>query len=93
VDDAARRKEAARQTRKEQNDLALDELDEAAQFDQEKVSRARTEATKIYQDTHMLADERFDRIRRVLESYKVDVSVLPKAIREFMEEEGDADTI
>jgi len=60
VDEATRRKEAARQARREKHDLTLDELDEAAQFNQEVVSRAVADATKIYQDIHKLADERFD---------------------------------
>jgi hypothetical protein len=93
VDEAAQRREAARQVRKEQNDLAFEELNEKAQHDQRVHSHAIEEATKIYRDLDLLAEQKFDRIRRLLDSYKVDASVLPTAIREFMEEEEGADTI
>ena len=92
-DETAFRREVERRKRKEKNDVAMDQLDEASQFQQDVVSRAIENARKIYHDEGKTADERFDRIRRMLESYKVDTNVLPQAMREFMEEnEEDPDT-
>jgi len=93
VDETARKKEEARRARKEMQELELDERAEAAEFEQDLVSKARTEAIKIYQNINMLAGDRFERIRRVLESYKVPVTILPAAIQEFMEEEEEASNL
>jgi hypothetical protein len=93
VDEATRQKEEARRSRKDMQELELDERAEAAQFNQDVVSKARADAIKIYQNINMLAGERFERIRRVLDSYKVPVTILPKGLQEFMQEEEDASTL
>jgi hypothetical protein len=93
VDEATRKRDQARREREAKQELHLDEIAEAAAHEQEVVSRSRNEAITIYQDLNKLAGDRFERIRRVLETYKVPITILPKAIQEFMEEEEEASTL
>ncbi len=71
----------------EEVELKMRELDAIAKFGQDKVSRVRNEAAKIFKNVHMLRGEQRARIQEILEAYGVDATALPPAIGELMEEE------
>jgi len=71
----------------EEVELKMRELEAIAKFGQDKVSRVRNEAAKIFKNVHMLRGEQRARIQEILEAYGVDATALPPAIGELMEEE------
>ncbi len=64
--------------------LKMRELDAIAKFGQDKVSRVRNEAAKIFKNVHMLRGEQRARIQEIIEAYGVDATALPPAIEELM---------
>jgi hypothetical protein len=79
--------EEARRKRREAQELKLQELEDEAEFAQEKVMRAKAEAITIYQASFMCDDEKRTRIWRVLEAFGLNPSILPPAIQDLMEED------
>src|SRR6266446_2021402 len=64
--------------------LKMRELDAIAKFGQDKVSRVRNEAAKIFKNVDMLRGEQRARIQEILEAYGVEATALPLAVEELM---------
>jgi hypothetical protein len=79
--------EVAAEPLPEHVEAALREREINARFGQEIVAKAKSEAIKIYGRLNMSNGEKRARIRAVLESYNVDESILPTAIKDLMDEE------
>ena len=78
--------EQARLQRLEKVELKLQEFETVDDFEQEKITRARTKSIEIYHALYKLAAEKRTRILKVLDDYEVDESILPLAIQELLQE-------
>lgn len=86
VDEATRKREEARRMRRDKLDLAREERAERADAAQQLVADAKASCEAIYHDKNALAGEQRERIRKVLDSYGFDSSILPPRLQELMEE-------
>jgi hypothetical protein len=91
VDIRALRREEARRDAEETINARLDATEVAANGAEEKVARAKKRCVEIYQDVQMRAGEKQVRIQEVLDAYNYPWSILPPAIREFMEDGAEED--
>ena len=86
MDKEALRREAARQTRKLEYDLKLDEIKDNTAFKSEKLQCALGEIAKIFSNQNLRTHERRARILDLMESYEVDECLLPVGVQELIAE-------
>lgn len=84
---AVQRRKDHRRKRMEMVHERLDEFDAWARFGQQKVSKAKARAIRIFRNLQIPKDEKRTRIGEILDAYQIDERILPPAIRELMEEE------
>jgi hypothetical protein len=87
VDEATQKRQAAQQARKHEYDVALDELEEQAEFRGEKTNRAVHEILKVFGNPSMRKAARRARILELIDVFQIDESVLPSGVRELLDEE------